>query len=96
MLADLASNESIRIYPLESSDVVESLRDTQSNALMLDYVRVHLGRDTRMVRTVNGREGLWVSFSIEDDDYWVAFERDRLEVVAGLQWLGWGAVALGL
>ena len=96
LLADLASNESIRIYPLEPSDVVESLRDTQSNALMYDYVRVHLGKDTRMVRSVNDREGLWVSFSIDDDDYWVAFERDRLEVVAGLQWLGWGAVALGL
>ncbi len=96
LLADLANNESIRIYPLEPSDVVDALRDTASNALMLDYVRARLGRDTRMVRSVNGREGLWVSFSIEDDDYWVAFERDRLEVVGGLQWLGWGAVALSL
>ena len=96
LLADLASNESIRIYPLEPSDVVDALRDTASNALMLDYVRARLGRDTRMVRSVNGREGIWVSFSIEDDDYWVAFERDRLEVVGGLQWFGWGAVALGL
>ncbi|MEO8937176.1 MAG: ATP-binding protein [Burkholderiaceae bacterium] len=96
LLTDLANNESIRIYPLEPSDVVDSLRDTASNMLMLDYVRARLGQGTRMVRAVNGREGLWVSFSIEDDDYWVAFERDRLEVVGGLQWIGWGAVALGL
>lgn len=96
LLADLANNESIRIYPLEPSDVVDPLRQTASNELMLDYVRARLGRDTRMVRGVNGREGLWISFSIEDDDYWVAFERDRLEAVGGLQWLGWGAVALGL
>jgi two-component system, OmpR family, osmolarity sensor histidine kinase EnvZ len=96
LLADLANNESIRIYPLEHDDVVDTLKDTESNALMLDYVRAHLGYGTRMVRSVNGNEGLWVSFSIEDDEYWVAFERDRLEVVGGLQWLGWGAVALGL
>ena len=96
LLADLANNESIRIYPLEPSDVVDPLRDTASNKLMLDYVRARLGSGTRMDRSVNGREGLWVSFSIEDDDYWVAFERDRLEAVEGLQWLGWGAVALGL
>ena len=96
LLADLASNESIRIYSLEPSDVTDALRDTASNALMLDYVRARLGRDTRMVRSVNGIEGLWVSFSIEDDDYWVAFERDRLEVVGGLQWLGWSGVALAL
>ena len=96
LLADLASNESIRIYPLETSDVVEPLRESASNALMLDYVRARLGGDTRMVRSVNRQEGLWVSFSIDEDDYWVAFERDRLEVVAGLQWLGWGAAALGL
>ena len=96
LLADLASNESIRIYPLEPTDVVEPLRESASNGLMLDYVRARLGRDTRMVRSVNGQEGLWVSFSIDGDDYWVAFERDRLEVVAGLQWLGWGAAALGL
>lgn len=96
LLADLASNESIRIYPLETSDVVEPLRDTASNGLILDYVRARLGQETRIQRTVNGQEGLWVSFTIEGDDYWVAFERDRVEVVAGLQWLGWGAVALGL
>lgn len=96
LLADLASNESIRIYPLEPTDVAEPLRDTASNKLMLEYVRARLGRDTRMVRSVDGREGLWVSFSIEDDDYWVAFERDRIEAVQGLQWIGWGAVALGL
>ena len=96
LLADLASNESIRIYPLETSDVVEPLRDTESNKLVLDYVRARLGSETRIERTVNGEEGLWVSFSIEGDDYWVAFERDRVEVVAGLQWLGWGAIALGL
>jgi two-component system osmolarity sensor histidine kinase EnvZ len=96
LLADLANNESIRIYPLEPGDVVDPLRDTASNQLMLDYVRARLGSATRMVRSVNGREGLWVSFSIEDDDYWVAFERDRLEAVAGLQWLGWGGVALAL
>jgi two-component system, OmpR family, osmolarity sensor histidine kinase EnvZ len=96
LLADLASNESIRIYPLEPSDVVESLRESTTNTLMADYVRARLGTDTRIVRSVNGREGLWVSFSIEEDEYWVAFERDRLEVVQGLQWLGWGAVGLAL
>ena len=96
LLADLASNESIRIYPLEPSDVVESLHDSASNTLMVDYVRARLGTDTRIVRSVNGREGLWVSFSIDDDEYWVAFERDRLEAVQGLQWLGWGAVGVAL
>ena len=96
LLADLASNESIRIYSLEASDVVDPIEDTASNQLILDYVRARLGRDTRIVSNVNGRDGLWVSFSIEDDDYWVAFERDRVEVVGGLQWIGWGAVALGL
>lgn len=96
LLADLASNESIRIYPLESSDVVTPLRESASNALILHYVRARLGPDTRIVRSVNGKEGLWVSFSIDGDDYWAAFERDRLEVVAGLQWLGWGTAALAL
>ena len=96
LLADLASNESIRIYPLETTDVVEPLRESASNTLMLDYVRARLGRDTRIVRSVNAQTGLWVSFSIDGDDYWVAFERDRVEVVTGLQWLGWGAAALAL
>jgi len=96
LLADLANNESIRIYPLEPSDVVEPQRESASNTLMVDYVRARLGTDTRIVRSVNGREGLWVSFSIDDDEYWVAFERDRLEAVQGLQWLGWGAVGLSL
>ncbi|MET5012722.1 two-component sensor histidine kinase, partial [Burkholderia pseudomallei] len=31
-----------------------------------------------------------------DDDYWVALDRAQLETVTGLQWAGWGLIALAL
>ena len=96
LLRDLAHNESIRIYPLEPTDIVRPLEDSPAMQLAQQIVRKRLGEDTRMAQNVNGQDGLWVSFAIEDDDYWVLFERDRVAAVPGLQWLRWGTIALGL
>lgn len=45
---------------------------------------------------VNDIPGVWVSFQIEGDDYWVAISPDRFEHVPGLQWLWWSIAALVL
>ena len=45
---------------------------------------------------MNDIPGVWISFKIDDDDYWVALDRDQLDNVTGLQWAGWGVFALAL
>jgi two-component system osmolarity sensor histidine kinase EnvZ len=47
-----------------------------------------------VARSVNGAEGLWVGFSIESDDYWLATDPHRLRSVAQGTWLLWVSIAL--
>jgi two-component system osmolarity sensor histidine kinase EnvZ len=94
LLFDLASNEGIRVYPLEETDHVEPPIYTDMMRSIEQNVRAGLGQETRFAREVNDVAGFWVSFSIADDEYWLMLDRDRVEGSSGVQWLGWGAVTL--
>jgi len=94
LLFDLASNEGIRVYPLEEDDVVMPPRDSTLMPLLQTRIRNKLGLDTRFARRVNDVAGFWVSFKIDGDDYWLMLDRDRIDRTSGIQWLGWAAVTL--
>jgi two-component system osmolarity sensor histidine kinase EnvZ len=94
LLFDLASNEGIRIYPLEKSDVVVQPPYTGLQPVLQTDVRARLGEDTKFAAKVNDVAGFWVSFKIEDDEYWLRLDRDRIERVSGIQWIGWGTMTL--
>ncbi|MGA2549806.1 MAG: ATP-binding protein [Burkholderiaceae bacterium] len=96
LLIDLAQNEGIRIYTLEREDQISPLPDEPFLRIIDQYVRSKLGSDTEISLEVNGQSGLWVSFFIDEDGYWVVFDPTRLESIPRVQWLGWGAVALAL
>lgn len=94
LLFDLASNEGIRVYPLEDTDQIDPPTD---DALMPDLekeVRSKLGNQTRFSSKVNDISGFWVSFKIDGDEYWLVLDRDRVERGSGVQWLQWASVAL--
>jgi two-component system osmolarity sensor histidine kinase EnvZ len=94
LLFDLASNEGIRIYPLEDNDRVEPPQETSLMPMVRETVRARLGADTRFAGSVNDAPGFWVSFKIDDDDYWLRLDRERVAGTSGLQWLGWAAITL--
>lgn len=94
LLFDLASNEGIRIYPLEANDETEPVAPSRFQEVMQEDVRERLGDDTRFASRVNDVSGFWVSFKIDDDRYWLRLDRDRIDRLSGIQWLGWGTVTL--
>ncbi|SAK77507.1 periplasmic sensor signal transduction histidine kinase [Caballeronia hypogeia] len=96
LLQDLESNEGVRVYPRETSDKYKLQPDESLNRLIERDVRGRLGNDTIIAQSVNDIPGVWISFKIDDDDYWVALDRDQLDTVTGLQWAGWGVFALAL
>jgi two-component system osmolarity sensor histidine kinase EnvZ len=55
-------------------------------------VREKLGAQTRFSSRVNGMAGFWISFNIEDDQYWLMLERERIAGLTRIQWLGWASV----
>ncbi|KIG11450.1 ATP-binding protein [Caballeronia concitans] len=96
LLQDLESNEGVRVYPRETTDKYKLQPDESLNRLIERDVRGRLGNDTIIAQSVNDIPGVWISFKIDDDDYWVALDRDQLDTVTGLQWAGWGVFALAL
>jgi len=96
LLQDLESNEGVRVYPREATDKYKLQPDQSETRLIEANVRSRLGADTVIAASVNDIPGVWISFKIDDDDYWVALDRDQLDNVSGLQWVGWGTFALGL
>jgi two-component system osmolarity sensor histidine kinase EnvZ len=96
LLQDLESNEGVRVYPRETTDKYKLQPDESLNRLIERDVRGRLGNETIIAQSVNEIPGVWISFKIDDDDYWVALDRDQLDTVTGLQWAGWGVFALAL
>ncbi len=94
LLFDLASNEGIRIYPLESTDIVIPPPKSELMTLVEADVKARLGEDTKFAGSVNDVAGFWVSFMIEEDEYWLRLDRERIERVSNIQWLGWGTAAM--
>jgi two-component system osmolarity sensor histidine kinase EnvZ len=96
LLQDLESNEGVRVYPRETTDKYRMQPDDSVTRLIEHNIRSRLGDETVIAQSVNDIPGVWISFKIDDDDYWVALDRDQLDNVTGLQWFGWGTFALAL
>jgi two-component system osmolarity sensor histidine kinase EnvZ len=94
LLFDLASNEGIRIYPLEDTDQIDPPVDDSLMPDLEKEVRARLGNQTRFSSKVNEIGGFWVSFKIDGDEYWLVLDRERVERGSGVQWLQWASVAL--
>ena len=98
LLFDLASNEGIRIYPLEPTDQIEPITrgdDLMQN--MLPYIQQKMGDDTILSPNVNDMPGFWISFKLEEDDiYWLRLDNGRVRDISGLRWLGWSGIVLVL
>lgn len=96
LLFDLASNEGIRIYPLENSDKVAPPDDSPVLPELEYFVKQAMGDDTQFSSSVNDVDGFWISFKIDEDQYWLMLDRGRLDRTSSLQWLGWASIALVL
>lgn len=94
LLFDLASNEGIRVYPREDTDIVSPPTENGLMPAIETSVRAKLGADTTFAGKVNDVAGFWISFKIEDDEYWLMLERERVERTSGIQWIGWATVTL--
>ena len=94
LLIELASNEGIRVYLLEDTDLVVEQDATETFVELANMIRTKLGGDTRFAREVNDVTGFWVSFDIEEDQYWLRLDEDRVVSASNLQFLGWAIITL--
>lgn len=97
LLRDLSDREGIHIYPAEDHETIADLPDYPVLQLVATYLRNELGPQTRLTLERNGEDAVFVSFRIDDSDengYWIALPRERIEHVIHWRWLAWGLAAL--
>ncbi len=94
LLLDLATKESLRVQPREEADTLEPLPNSNYWNHVSAEIKDRLGIDTSVMWAVNQAPGVWVSFEINNDRYWLVFDREQLGLTAGAEWLGWGLTAL--
>ena len=97
LLLVLASREGLRILPMETNDHYEPLAGESGSPWSIadveNYVRAALGPDTVLASSVNGERGLWVSFSIEGDHYWLMTNSTLINPSYGTTWMWWALAA---
>jgi len=96
LLIEMNETEGLRVFPLTASEHTEPLPDEPLFQKVAEKVRATLGAETRFAASREGQEGFWVSFFIDEDEFWVMLPGERFEPVFGLQWLGWLAAVLAL
>ena len=94
LLLDLATKESLRVQPRASNDVLEPLPHTAYWDRVSMEIRNRLGKQTAIMWSVNQAPGIWISFHIDQDQYWLVFDRDQLRLTTGREWLGWVSASL--
>jgi two-component system osmolarity sensor histidine kinase EnvZ len=96
LLIELNEREGIRLAPVTGGETLQPLPDDALFELVTKKVKSSLGESTRFAYARDRVEGFWVSFTIEDDDYWVMLPRERFEPHFGLEWAGGGLALLAL
>ncbi|HRK56685.1 MAG TPA: ATP-binding protein [Burkholderiaceae bacterium] len=94
LLADLADNEGISIALKEPRDDIAVLGPYPLIQRVDALVKNRLGEGTVLSLRVNGTAGLWVSFMIAGDAYWVVMDRSIVFSSGSRKWVGWALAAL--
>lgn len=95
LLKTLAVREGVLISPRDPTDKIVKMQGDGFNALIEQMVRSSLGPETVLATRVNGNAGLWVTFDIDGDQYWLQTKDDVLDPPYGTTWLWW-AIAAGV
>ena len=94
LLSEMSGKEGVRIYAADLLEEIEPLPKDPFTKLIVEKIKEKLGADTIVAINHFGVPGLWVSFSIGQDDFWVVIPRIQVERPFPWQWLGWGAIVI--
>jgi len=96
LLIELNETEGLRVYPATASEKLEALPADPLLDRVAPRVRAALGSPTRFASERDGEDGFWVSFFIDEDEFWVMLPWERFEPEFGLEWVYWGLALLAL
>ncbi len=96
LLSELTGKEGVRVYYADFMEEIQPLPNDRFINMVAEKIRERLGVETIITLNHYGVQGLWVSFNIGQDDFWVVIPKLHVERRFPWQWLGWGALVLAL
>lgn len=96
LIKNISEQEGLYIRPREAEDKIVPYELDNYRKLLQAELQRRLGWDTVISDNVNNTPGLWVSFAIQGDKYWLQTELVRIEQVNSQAWLYWVAIAIGI
>ena len=94
LLGEIAEREGIQVHAAQENETLAPLPKTGFYEFVEADLRAQLGNATKFTLTRNGVDGIWVSFDIDGDGFWVLLPESRLAADESWRWVGWGALVL--
>lgn len=96
LLTELTGRDGVRVYPTDLLEEIEPLPNEPFIKLVASKIRAALGQQTLVVINHFDIPGLWVTFHIGPDDFWLVIPRLQEERKLPWDWVGWGLLLIGL
>jgi two-component system, OmpR family, osmolarity sensor histidine kinase EnvZ len=94
LLATLAQTESIRIHPRHLTDLSIALKDMALRERIEQGLAQRSGEfDAGIAESVNGKQALWIGFTLSEKPYWLSIEADRVGLLSDEEWRVWQLLA---
>ncbi len=96
LLRELSEYEGVRIYVADPTERLQAVPETAYLRRLIERVRGQLGEETRFAFERNDVAGFFVSFAIDEDQFWATFPIEKINPAPSIQWVFWGIAALAL
>ena len=94
IIKSVSTLDAVKLTPREPTDKWEPFEIDRFQRVIERELRDQLGPDTVVASSMNGKEGLWVGFSIARDNYWLKIDSTRIGPMSTATILLWVSIAL--
>jgi two-component system, OmpR family, osmolarity sensor histidine kinase EnvZ len=92
LLSELTGREGVRVYAADFMEDIEPLPNDEFINLIAKKIRERLGEETIITVNHYGIPGLWISFNVALDDFWVVIPKIQVDRPFPWHWLWWGTM----
>ena len=94
LVKTMSGRDTVRVLPREPGDTWETYATDRFSQNVTHELMSRLGPDAVVARSVNGKPGMWVGFSIDSDRYWLHSATGHAAPLTGSTWFVWVGIAL--
>lgn len=92
LLTELSGREGVRVYVADFLEEIEPIPNDPFIQLIAQKIKERLGEETIITVNHYGIAGLWISFNVDQDDFWVVIPKIQVDRPFPWHWLWWGAL----